>query len=712
MNRLAVPSLVVLALSCAHEKPAPVAPAPAPAPALAPAAPAHKAFADLTAVDAAPLRTKITPEEVAAGCGQAEKDTDAKLAALVSVPDAKRTWADAFGGYEQATTDYADAIARLTFLKEIHTDAKVRAASAACEERAGKYVVRLGARKDLYLAMKGFQANEGAKVDLDAVDKRLVEVTMLDFKKNGLELSDADRAKLVELRSRIAELQSQFDTHLAENTDSFEATKDELLGMPESYVARLKKTADGKRYVVTTKYPDYYPLAENAKSEAVRKRAYIAFNAREAKSNLPLLTEAIALRDQAAKLLGFPTHADFVTQDRMAQNAKTVADFLARVRAELVPARDALDAKMLAMKIAETKDKKARLEDWDWRYYVNELKKRDYQLDDEAVREYFPADKALAGMFQVYATLFGVKFEEAPADPWAEGVKLYAIRDADTGRLVAKFYVDLFPREGKYGHAASFNIGVSRATPSGYQIPLSALVVNFNPPANGKVAKLAHDEVRTLFHEFGHIMHMSLTTARYNSLGGSNVAWDFVEAPSQMLENFVFRPEVLPLISQDPKDPSKSLPAELGKKLDAARSFDAGIKYTRQVFLASIDQYLHTHGDKVDADAAEHKLREEIIGYPALPEEHFLAGFGHLMGGYDGGYYGYLWSEVFADDIFSRFEKDGVLNPATGKVYRETILARGREDMPMALLTRFLGREPNEEAFLRLTGIKGAPAAK
>src|SRR5581483_5438041 len=300
----------------------------------------------------------------------------------------------------------------------------------------------------------------------------------------------------------------------------------------------------------------------------------------------------------------------------------------------------------------------------------------------------------LAGMFQVYSTLFNVTFKELPqSKAWADGVKLYEIREAPRGRLLAKFYIDLFPRDGKYGHAASFTFGAARQLPRGYQVPLSALVVNFNPPANGKAAHLSLNEVETLFHEFGHIMHGSLTTARYNSLAGTNVAVDFLEAPSQMLENWVFRPEILKLISEDPNDAKQPMPEELARRLVAARTYDAGVKFTRQVFLASLDQWLHTHGADVDPYAVD-------------PGEHFVATFGHLMGGYDAGYYGYLWSEVFSADMFSRFEKEGVLNPKTGRAYRDIILAKGRVEEPGALLKQFLGREPNDEAFLRLTGIK------
>ena len=743
ISGLALAALV----SCSHAQPEPQQQAANP--------PAPRTFEQMAAVDVPGLATQLTTDQVTAQCKQAETTADAKLAALVAVPDAQRTFANSFNAYEQATADYSDEVGRLSFLKDIHPDAKVRAAAAGCEEEAGKYSVKVGARKDIYVALKGYLANAGKTETLDAEDKRLEELTMRDFKRNGLELSDADREKLVQIRSRLAELATQYSSNLDEDTTSFEVTDADLEGMPAEFIeSHLKEKmkaaapatgapavgapavgkpagktvtlktepgAKGKKkgkaaakpaaraVVLTTKYPDFYPIMENAKNEATRKKMWIAMEARESAKNLPLLAEAIKLRDQAAKLLGYPTHADFVTEDRMAKDAKTVNAFLDRLRVELLPARDELNKQMLALKVADTGNKKAVLETWDWRYYLNQIKKQNFAIDTEAVREYFPADKVMGGMFQVYSTLFNVKFTEVPnAAAWADGVKLYEVHDGldGKGKLLAKFYVDLFPREGKYGHAASFTFGVARATAAGYQIPISALVVNFNPPKNGQAAKLSFEEVDTLFHEFGHIMHQSLTTARYASMSGTNVSIDFVEAPSQMLENWVYQPQVLALVSDDPKNPGHPMPDDLAKRLSSARTFDAGIRYTRQVYLASFDQAVHTRGADVDPDKVEHEVRMAITGYPTHPESHTAANFGHLMGGYDAGYYGYLWSEVYADDMFSRFEKEGILSPTTGKAYRDAILANGRTREPMELLKQFLGREPNDEAFLRITGIK------
>ncbi|HEX9576209.1 MAG TPA: M3 family metallopeptidase [Myxococcales bacterium] len=664
-------------------------------------------FASTQPVDVPPLRTRWTPEEVKAACDQSEKVADAKLLEVVAIPDAQRTFANTADAIEQITTDWGDVASRVSFMKDIHTDAKVRAAAAACEEQAGKYAVRLAARKDLYLATKNWLEGPGKSEDLTAEQRRLVELAMREFKRAGLGLPDAEREKLVQLRSRLAELQTRFATNLDEDTTSIELSKDELPGMPESYLARLKPGSAPGKVIVTTKYPDFFPLMENCRNEETRNKMERASMSRgSARGNVKLLDEAIALRDEAAHMLGYATHADFVTEVRMAKNGRAVAEFESKLQGRLKSRLAADTAKMEALKAADTGAAKAVINSWDWRYYLNQLRKRDYALDDEQIRAYFPADKVMAGMLDVYSRVLSVEFRRVPkAEVWADGVEQYEIHDVPGGRLLAKFYVDLFPREGKYGHAASFGLGPARGLPGGYEIPLSVLVVNFEPPQGGKVAHLSLNEVDTLFHEFGHIMHQCLTTARYASLSGSNVATDFVEAPSQMLENFVFEPEVLALIST-------GLPPDLMKRMAAARRFDAGVRYSRQIFLGSFDLFIHTHGAKVDSESVARQLWSEIMTFPEPPDAHFAAGFGHVMGGYDAGYYGYLWSEVFSADMFTRFQKQGVLNPKTGREYRDAILAQGRVKDPDELLKEFLGRAPTEDAFLKQIGIEAGGRAQ
>lgn len=649
---------------------------------------------------------KLAPDEILRKSQAAEADCEKALKAVVELPDASRTFANTVEAMEQAVADFMDTTSRLSILKDIHPSDKVRQAASVAEENAGKYMVQVASRRDLYKAVKGWQANGGAREVLDAEQKRLLELTLRDFRRNGLELADDKLKRLVEVRTRLTELSTQFGQHLNENADTVEVSEAELEGLPQAMVDRLAKSKSGGR-VVTTKYPDYYPFMDNARSEAARQRLYVAMESREAARNTPILKQAIALRDEEAKLLGYATHADFVTGDQMARDAKTVAAFLASLREKLKPRRDADFAKMLELKRAETGDARAELRPWDVPYYLNQIKKRDFTLDSEKIREFFPAPTVLPGMFKVYETLLGIEIKEVPdADVWAPEVKLYEIRDRGTNAYVASFYMDLFPRKGKYGHAASAGVTMARLVGGKYRAPVALVMANFNPPANGRPSLLAHDEVKTLFHEFGHVMHQTLTVARYGSQAGSAVARDFVEAPSQMLENWVYEKVALDLMSGHYQDPAKKLPQETIEKMKAARTFDAGWRYTRQVFLASFDQALHTASDALDPDDVSRKLYQDILGIPPAPGTHFPATFGHLMGGYDAGYYGYLWAEVFADDMFSLFAKKGVMDQELGRRYRDTILAPGRSEEPDRLLERFLGRAPNNEAFLGKLGVK------
>ena len=696
---------------------APATPAPATAPvvseapsAAAPVSAAAPAPAGPRRVESPLLETHYTPEALTAACAQAETDTDAKLAKLVATPVAELTFDTSFGAFEAITAEYVETASRLEFMKDIHLDGKVRDAASACEERSGKYLVTLSARKDLFDAMRGYQNAQGKAATLDVQQKRLIELTMRDFHRSGLDLAEKDRAELVKLRARLSELESKFGQNLGEDKSSIEVTAAELDGMPADFIARLGKSKDGKKLVLTTKYPDFYPVMENAKSEPLRRKLLHAFNNRAAAANTKLLNEALQLRAQAAKLLGFKTHLDFATEPKMAHDGKTVQAFLDRMQTGLKPGLKTLVDKMTELKRTETKDKKAVINAWDWRFYMNGLRKRDYALDDEAVRAYLPAPKVMAGMFSVYERIFGVRFVEVQNPTvWTDGVKLYEMRDGQTNELLARFYTDMYPREGKYGHAAEFNMAPGHAVADGYRIPLSVLVVNFEPPSGGKVAHLSMEEVDTLFHEFGHVMHESLTEARYPSLAGSSVARDFVEAPSQMLENWAYQPDVLALVSEDPTDATKPMPRDLMEKIAHARHFDAGVAYSRQVFLGKFDTAIHTQ-DKPDADAIARQLSHDITGFPEDKDTHFAATFGHMMGGYDGGYYGYLWSEVFSTDMFTRFQKEGIFNPQTGRDYREKVLARGRIEDADVLLRDFLGREPNEVAFLASVGITPSKA--
>ena len=454
------------------------------------------------------------------------------------------------------------------------------------------------------------------------------------------------------------------------------------------------------------KTPEYVPVMESAKSGATRKSLQVMYQNRAVEKNLPLLKEVLKLRQQVAGLMGFKTWADYKTSSgRMAKSPKEVFDFLNGLKDKLsLRARQDMDELRKLKKKSEPQSD--GFFEWDRTYYSYQLKKDRYSLDDEKIREYFPADIVVKGMFDVYSKLLGVRFEEQAESQWAPNVKLYKIIDTASNQVVAYFFADFFPREGKFSHAAAFNLVSGRKLADGtYRKPVSSIVANFTPPADGKPSLLTHDEVETVFHEFGHIMHQTLTQAPYASLSGTRVARDFVEAPSQMLENWIWSPEILASLSGHYKDNSQKLPNDLLKSMIEARDYNQGIFYTRQLYYALMDMTYHTTLGDFDTTKVQERLHREITGLDPVPGGHWEASFGHLMG-YDAGYYGYLWSEVFAQDMFTRFEKDGLLNSQVGGDYRKVILEQGNMREAQDLLTQFLGRKPNRDAFFRKLNIK------
>ncbi|RYZ98856.1 MAG: peptidase, partial [Proteobacteria bacterium] len=420
-----------------------------------------------------------------------------------------------------------------------------------------------------------------------------------------------------------------------------------------------------------------------------------------------LFERAVAVRGEIAKLLGFANWADYKTASKMAGNAKAVNDFLDGLKGKL-SSRNRADLDNL-LKFKKELDPSAKtLDPWDTAYLSNQLQKRDYNIDQEKIREYFPADLVIDGMFKIYSKMLGVRFEEVKdAKVWAKDVHLYAVYDQKGTSPIAYFHTDFFPRPGKYGHAAAFPLRSGRRLSDGsYLPPVTSIVSNFTAPADGKPSLLTHDEVSTAFHEFGHIMHMTLTKAAYASLSGASVRWDFVEAPSQMLENWVWSPQILDLVSGHYLDHAKKLPKAMFKQMLLARDFNQGMAYTRQLLFAIFDMTVHTQQGSVELLSTYDRLYREIAGLEPMAGNRTPGTVGHFMGGYDAGYYGYLWSEVFAQDMFSKFNQKDLTSNKIGGRYRRAVLEQGGMKEPGELLREFLGREPRNDAFLKRLGIK------
>ncbi len=659
-----------------------------------------------------PMTFALSPEQIAEACQAETKTIMATVDKIAAQSAEAATFENTVLAFETAGAVFGNKLNPVNFLKYVSDNSLVRASADACETQVSQLNVDLYVRQDLYKVIKAV-ANK--KLALSAIDQKLLDDTLSSFKRNGLELPNDKRAEYVSKKKQVVKLEADFSTNLNEYKDELLVAREELTGMDEGFLNGLEQK-DGK-LVLTMSYPHYYPVMENCKNANVRKRFEFKFNNRGGEKNRQLLEEAVKLRHELAALLGYKSHAAFVLEKRMAKTPETVENFLKDLVAKLTPVGQANLAEMLELK-KQDDPAATTIDAWDWRYYDVQLKKQKTNIDAQKVKEYFPLDVVTAGMFEIYETMLGVKFEVAPELPkWHDSVLPYRV--LSNGRIVAYFYMDLFPRPGKYGHAAAFTlIGGYTQADGKYRAPISSIVANYNPPSGGKPSLLSHSEVETQFHEFGHIMHQVLTRAAYATYSGTSVARDFVEAPSQMLENWVWEKEPLAKLSGHYLNKSEKLPADMVKKLIDAKLVNAGVKYLRQAALATLDLEFHNSGAVVDTTAVYAKAFKDVMLVPIQDGTYPQANFGHLMGGYDSGYYGYLWSEVYAQDMYTRFEKEGLLSAKVGADYRKWILEAGGTEEAFDLLKGFIGREPNQEAFLkkprsrRLTWFKIFPESK
>ncbi len=640
------------------------------------------------------IRSDYKSGELTELCNSTIEKVRKDLDSIASISQDKRSFDNTMLSLEASSAELSDKTTPLTFMGYVSTNPELSAEGSDCEAKVGQFYVEIFTRRDLYQAVVNATPR-------NADETRLLQKTLEGFEQNGLKLSDEILAQVRDLKVKLSAKENQYSTNSNNDKTVVLFDADELQGLPADYMADLKKNAAGK-LIVKTKESDYPLVMQNAIKAETRKKMMAAYLSRGGAENSKLLSEAVVLRAQIAKLMGFKNWADYRTNGRMAQNSDTVLAFLNGLKDKLSKRNQEDFSKILNFK-KESVPEAQSLDQWDITYYSYQLQKRDFSLDNEKIREYFPADVVIAGMFQVYSKMFGVRYEEVTdAKPWSPDVKMFAIYDSSDNRLIGYFYTDFFPRTGKYGHAAAFPLISARTLQDGqYSLPVSAIVANLNPPTNGKPSLLDHGDVETIFHEFGHIMHQTLTRAPYASLSGSNVAQDFVEAPSQMLENWVWNKEILNSLSGHYLDHSKKLPNELLEKMIAAGEFNQAYGYTKQLLYALFDMTLHTQDQSLDVNQTYIDLYRQVIGQEPLAGQQFPASFGHLMGGYDAGYYGYLWSEVYAQDMFTQFPEENLLSPEVGTRYRKNILEPGNMKNALDLLRNFLGREPNAEAFFK-----------
>lgn len=610
----------------------------------------------------------------------------AQARASIAKMEARKGGAGFFDEWNRIQIEMEDVVNPIYLLGNVHPDKAVRDAADPCLTKYTTLSTELFQSEKLFARVK-------AATTVNPRQAKLRKDIIEGFEDTGVALPPDKRKRAKEIFDRLEELRQAFDKSIRDDPTKVVMASAEMEGMPEAYVKAQKKNAEGN-YVLGLDYPAYVPFMANAKNEAARKRYFLAKQREGGEENLGRLDEIFLLRKELAALYDLPSFAAYSLRRKMVEKPETVMKFLDDVKSAVTQ----LEKK----EVEELREEKAKdagktvsevsINRWDVPYWQESVRKSRYAIDQEKLRRYFPTDKAIAFTLRLSETLYGVKFKERKVPAWHPDVRYFDVTDASTGAFVSGFYLDIYPREGKYNHAAAFPIrGVSTLAK---RTPLSALVANFNREG------LDHREMETLLHEFGHVLHGVLSRTDYNSHAGTSTPRDFVEAPSQMFEEWVRREQPLALFATVCPECPRLTKDDIAR-LEAARRYGQGTRYARQWLYAAFDMALSTDPQP----SMQVWTRMEA----ATPLGHvdgtmFPAAFSHIASGYAAGYYGYMWSEVLALDMLSQFSKN-MLDPKVGRRYRDTILAQGGQVEPADMVRKFLGREPSSEAFFaEITG--------
>ena len=631
-----------------------------------------------------PLIPIVDAATIAAQC-------DAKLAAFRKIKTAMESRPSSAGVFDEwnrlsiAVEDFTGPIVAAINLS---TDKPTREAGDACVVKLAPFNTELFQSEKLYARVKRAKP-------VDAVQAQYRQDLLNNFEDAGVTLAQEKRDRAKAINERLTAVGLEFDKNVRDDATTVLVKPDEMAGLPDDYVKAQKRDAAGN-YVLPLTDPAYRPFLELASNADARKRYWMARTNKGGAQNLPLLDEAVRLRRELAGLYGDPDYATYLLRRRMAGNPEAVYKFLGEVRGAVTDLEKKDIAELRALKAEDTKDPNARIERSDVSYYQEKLKKARYNVDQEALRKYFPTEASVAYVLKVAETLYGIRFESRRVATWHPTTRFYDVYEANgkvKGAFIGSIYLDLFPREGKYGHAHAE--GARTESALAHRTPISILVANLNDKG------LNEDELVVLMHEFGHVLHGVLSKARYVDEAGSNVKWDFAEAPSQMFEEWAKREEPLKLFAEICKD-CPHLTHEQIVQIEAADKFGRGLFWARQLLLASFDMALTTPRPNGALDTWAKLDGETPIGHVA--GTMFPANFTHMMDGYAAGYYGYMWSEVLALDMLSGFHGK-LMNPVDGKRYRTDILSQGGQEPPEQLVERFLGRKPNSDAFFKeITG--------
>lgn len=667
-----------------------------------------------------PLFSQIKPEHIQPAVEQAIADCRAKVEEVLA-SDAAPSWESIIVPLAETDDRLSRIWSPVSHLNSVQNSEALREAYEACLPALSEYGTWVGQNKGLYEAYKSIKQSDAFATLSQAQQKTIVD-ELRDFELSGIGLPADQQKRYGDISKRTSELSSNFSNNVLDATMGWSkhiTDEAELSGLPESAMAAAKAAAEAKEldgWLLTLEMPSYIPVMTYADNKPLRREIYEAFVTRASDrgpnagkwDNTDLISEELQLRHEVSRLLGFASYSEKSLATKMAESPTQVLGFLNDLAAKAKPQgeREVEELKAFVKEEFDIDE----LDLWDVTYYSEKLKQKLYQISDEELRPYFPESKAVSGLFEVLNRLFGMTVvEREGVDVWHESVRFFDIFDS-TNTLRGSFYLDLYAREHKRGGAWMDECRVRRITENGeLQTPVAYLTCNFSKPVGGKPALFTHDEVVTLFHEFGHGIHHMLTQIDVASVSGINgVPWDAVELPSQFLENWCYEEEALAFISghYETGDP---LPKEMLDKMLAAKNFQSAMFILRQLEFGMFDFTLHTNydpdlGAKVLETLAEVKAKVAVL--PSVEWNRFSHSFGHIFaGGYGAGYYSYLWAEVLSADAFSRFEEEGIFNTETGQSFLNNILEMGGSEEPMELFKRFRGREPQVDAMLRHAGI-------
>lgn len=591
---------------------------------------------------------------------------------------------------------------KLELIVNTNPNKSLRIISEILAEKLNEWSIKSGYREDIYTVIKKL---EKKNPKLIGEDKKLFIDYLISYQRSGFELSNEIRNKVILLSLELSQLTTQFYRNIREYDSKIYLSKSDLVDLDVGVLDKFPLDKNGNYVINPTLYFQTSLIMENSSNEEVREKVSLASNSVAKNSNIALLNSIIIKRSKIAKLLSYSSWAEYSIESKMAKTPDKVKSFLMDLSSKL-DLKFTNEIEILReMKVAETSDENAKINSWDVNYYENKLINQQFNINQEELRKYFSYDRVLMGMFEVFEDIFGLSITEIqPPFKWDESVELFLVCDAESQNPLGLFYTDMFPRDGKYKHFAQFDLISGRRLPNGqFQCPVAALVCNFPPKVQNSPSLLYFEDVETLFHEFGHVMHFILTRAKYPSNSGTNVPGDFVEAPSQLLENWVFDKEILDRFAQHYLDDTKTIPQDILDNLVRMKSATIGTDYRSQISYALLDIALHSEISE-ENHSNINELANNIISkyYLALPEgSAFIASFDHLID-YDAGYYGYIWSEVISDDMASIFQNSpkGYLDKEVGKKLRTEIYEVGDSRDINKSIEEFLGRKWDSKSFI------------